>query len=74
MVARRVWHLGHGIPGWLDRRHCRVRSPNGTTEAGLKVLDAELPNLVQRTVDAAGRRSRELADAARQIDSPGTLH
>ena len=58
----------------MDEIVARVRSPNGTTEAGLKVLEAELPDLVQRTVDAAGRRSRELAEAARQIDSPATLH
>ena len=29
---------------------------------------AELPRLLQRTVEAAGRRSAELAEAARTID------
>jgi pyrroline-5-carboxylate reductase len=45
----------------------RVASPNGTTEAGLAVLDREgaLDALVQQTIDAASRRSRELAEAAK---------
>ena len=63
--------------GWLaattgesmDEIVRRVRSPNGTTEAGLKVLDAELPDLIERTLAAAGRRSAELAAAARGIAS-----
>ncbi|HFC05190.1 MAG TPA: pyrroline-5-carboxylate reductase [Rhizobiales bacterium] len=40
-----------------------VTSPNGTTLAGLQVLMAEngLEDLMKRTVDAATRRSRELA-------------
>ncbi|WGH79911.1 pyrroline-5-carboxylate reductase [Jannaschia ovalis] len=38
-----------------------VTSPNGTTQAGLEVLMAELPDLMARTVAAAARRSRELA-------------
>lgn len=46
----------------------RVTSPNGTTEAGLKVLDAELPGLIERTLAAATRRSGELAAEVR-IDS-----
>jgi pyrroline-5-carboxylate reductase len=50
----------------------RVKSPKGTTEAGLEVLDAELPALVERTIAAAGRRSAELAAEARGIDSPVT--
>ena len=50
----------------------RVASPNGTTEAGLKILDAELDRLVSRTIEAASRRGAELADAAR-IDSPRPL-
>jgi pyrroline-5-carboxylate reductase len=37
-----------------------VTSPNGTTQAGLEVLMAELPDLVTRTVAAASDRSREL--------------
>ncbi|GAA4017506.1 pyrroline-5-carboxylate reductase [Sphingomonas swuensis] len=39
----------------------RVTSPNGTTEAGLKVLDPELGDLIDRTLAAATRRSAELA-------------
>lgn len=39
----------------------RVTSPNGTTEAGLKVLDPELPGLIDRTLAAATKRSSELA-------------
>lgn len=47
----------------------RVTSPNGTTQAGLGVLDAELNHLLERTIAAAERRSAELAAAARVIDS-----
>lgn len=43
----------------------RVASPNGTTEAGLKILDSELNPLIARTVAAASRRGEELAAAAR---------
>lgn len=43
----------------------RVASPDGTTEAGLKVLDRALDDLVGVTIDAAARRGRQLADAAR---------
>ncbi|MCL6697289.1 pyrroline-5-carboxylate reductase [Sphingomonas sp. NSE70-1] len=44
----------------------RVASPKGTTEQGLAVLDAEegLQQLVDRTIQAAVQRSRELADEA----------
>ncbi len=43
-----------------------VRSPNGTTHAGLTVMDAsDLATLVRQTVEAAANRSRELAKAAR---------
>ena len=63
--------------GWLaaatgepmDEIVRRVRSPKGTTAAGLQVLDAELPQLVGRTIAAAGRRAEELAAEARAIDS-----
>ena len=37
-----------------------VTSPGGTTQAGLAVLMAELPDLMARTVAAAAARSREL--------------
>jgi pyrroline-5-carboxylate reductase len=45
----------------------RVASPGGTTEAGLKVLDADqaLARLVQATLAAAAERSAEMARAAR---------
>lgn len=41
----------------------RVASPGGTTEAGLRVLDAEdgLRQLVLRTVEASRRRGQEMA-------------
>ena len=38
----------------------RVTSPNGMTEAGLKILMAKLPDLMKETIEAAQRRSREL--------------
>ena len=50
----------------------RVASPNGTTEAGLNVLDPELDPLIGRTLAAASRRGEELAAAAR-IDSKPPL-
>ena len=45
----------------------RVASPNGTTEAGLAVLDREhvLDELVAVTIEAAARRGAELAEQAR---------
>jgi pyrroline-5-carboxylate reductase len=45
----------------------RVASPNGTTEAGLALLDREqvLDNLVAVTIEAAARRGAELAEQAR---------
>ena len=43
-----------------------VRSPNGTTHAGLVEMDQQgFSNIVRRTVAAAANRSRELAEAAR---------
>ena len=57
----------------LDELVERVRSPKGTTDAGLQVLDTELPGLIRRTLDAAADRSRELAEAARQIASSAAL-
>jgi pyrroline-5-carboxylate reductase len=45
----------------------RVASPNGTTEAGLAVIDRDeaLDQLIGQTIDAAARRGRELAEAAK---------
>ena len=43
----------------------RVASPNGTTQAGLDILDQQLDQLVGRTLEAASRRGQELAEAAR---------
>ncbi|GAA4720947.1 NAD(P)-binding domain-containing protein [Sphingomonas lutea] len=43
----------------------RVASPNGTTEAGLAVLDPELRDLVIRTIEAAARRGAALAAEAK---------
>jgi pyrroline-5-carboxylate reductase len=45
----------------------RVASPGGTTREGLNVLDdgQALKKLIARTIEAAARRSAELAAAAR---------
>ena len=45
----------------------RVASPNGTTEAGLAVLDRDevLDALIAVTIEAAARRGVELAEAAK---------
>jgi pyrroline-5-carboxylate reductase len=45
----------------------RVASPNGTTEAGLAVLDREavMDQLIAVTIDAAARRGAELAQEAK---------
>jgi pyrroline-5-carboxylate reductase len=45
----------------------RVASPNGTTEAGLKILDGEegMKALLLRTIDASRKRGQEMAAAAR---------
>jgi pyrroline-5-carboxylate reductase len=50
----------------LAERAREVTSPNGTTEAGLLVLDAELDDLIARTLEAARRRSLEIAAEARR--------
>jgi pyrroline-5-carboxylate reductase len=51
----------------MDSIARRVASPNGTTEAGLAVLDREqaLDRLVADTIEAAARRGAELALEAR---------
>jgi len=51
----------------MDSIAKRVASPNGTTEAGLKVLESDeaLDDLIARTIDAAARRGAELADEAK---------
>jgi pyrroline-5-carboxylate reductase len=42
----------------------RVASPNGTTEAGLAVLDPHLEGLIAVTIESAARRGAELAEEA----------
>lgn len=51
----------------MDALAKRVASPNGTTEAGLAVLDRDsvLDQLVAVTIDAAARRGAEIAAEAR---------
>lgn len=44
-----------------------VRSPNGTTHAGLTVMDAsDLSGVIEMTIRATAQRSRELAENARK--------
>jgi pyrroline-5-carboxylate reductase len=43
----------------------RVASPNGTTEAGLGILDPALDKLIGATIEAASLRGAELAAEAR---------
>lgn len=51
----------------MDEIARRVASPNGTTEAGLAVLDHDhvLDELIAVTIDAAARRGTELAEEAK---------
>ncbi len=51
----------------MDSIARRVASPNGTTEAGLRVIDADqaLDDLIARTIDEAARRGAELAEEAK---------
>jgi pyrroline-5-carboxylate reductase len=62
----------------MDSIARRVASPNGTTEAGLAVLDHDrvLDELVALTIDAAARRGAELAEEARgpQLAENASLH
>jgi pyrroline-5-carboxylate reductase len=55
--------LAHASDGDLARLRAEVTSKAGTTEAALRVLGAEqgLGVLVQRAVDAAAQRSREIS-------------
>jgi pyrroline-5-carboxylate reductase len=55
--------IAHDEP--MDSIARRVASPNGTTEAGLAVLDADLDRLIGQTLEASSRRAAELAAAAR---------
>jgi pyrroline-5-carboxylate reductase len=48
----------------MDEIVRRVASPNGTTEAGLAVLDPHLDGLIGVTIEAAARRGAELAEEA----------
>ena len=56
----------------------RVASPNGTTEAGLAVLDRDgvLDQLISVTIEAAARRGAELAEEAKsaKLAEPARLH
>ena len=62
----------------MDSVARRVASPNGTTEAGLAVLDHDdvLDQLIGVAIDAAARRGAELADEAKagQLAETATLH
>jgi pyrroline-5-carboxylate reductase len=54
----------------------RVASPDGTTEAGLAVLDRALDDLIGVTIEAAARRGSELAEDAKAgpLAEPARLH
>ena len=59
----------------MDAVAKRVASPNGTTEAGLAVLDRSLDDLVGATIEAAARRGRELGEEAKAtLAREGSLH
>jgi pyrroline-5-carboxylate reductase len=53
----------------MDAIAGRVASPNGTTLAGLAVLDQHLDNLMAATIDEAARRGTELAEEAADLSS-----
>jgi pyrroline-5-carboxylate reductase len=63
-VLGTAWLAASGGEG-MDEIARRVASPNGTTEAGLAVLDGKLDALVGQVLDAASDRGRQLAEAAR---------
>lgn len=52
--------LAHLDDASAEQLRVNVTSPNGTTQAGLEVLMAELPDLMARTVKAATDRAKEL--------------
>lgn len=57
--------LAHGSDGDLARLRAEVTSKGGTTEAALRTLQsAGFDELIARAVEAAARRSRELAEQA----------
>ncbi len=57
--------LAHGSDGDLERLRAEVTSKGGTTEAAVRTLEAAgFDELVARAVQAAARRSRELAEQA----------
>lgn len=60
----------------MDEIARRVASPNGTTEAGLAVLDREavLDQLIAVTIEAAARRGAELAQEAKAPSLAGEPH
>ena len=62
----------------MDSVVSRVASPNGTTEAGLAVLNREdvLDKLISLTIAAASRRGTELAEEAKgaNLAEPQRLH
>ena len=53
----------------MDAIVVRVASPNGTTLAGLAVLDPHLDNLIATAIEAAARRGAELAEEAADLPS-----
>ena len=59
----------------MDDLARRVASPNGTTEAGLAVLDRDevLDQLIAVTIEAAARRGEELAAEARSLAEKADL-
>jgi pyrroline-5-carboxylate reductase len=61
-----AWEAAHKREAMADLAR-RVASPNGTTEAGLAVLDGDggLDQLIERTIEAAAARGRSLAEEAR---------
>lgn len=66
-VLGTAW-MAAGNDEGMDSIARRVASPNGTTEAGLAVLDGDrnvLDRLIEATIDAASKRGAELAAEAR---------